>query len=135
MNPVSTTFNVRTDDGFYDLEASVRIIGNDILIAVWGGDTPHIGAVSAAQAQPSIVNPEKENATASVICFPGHKEDHLVKLIAEKIALSTGSNVVVTAGTHWDNIDKGGIEKVMENSTLLTKLIIEKLPKTLAETY
>ena len=127
MNPDCSEFTVSTCKGSFDLKASVQIIGKDILIAVWGGDTPHIGAVSAAQSQPSIVDPEKNNATASVICFPGHMEDNLVKPMAEKIALSTGSNVVATGGTHWDNIDKDGIKKVLENGHALTDLIIEKL--------
>lgn len=127
MNPDCPEFTVSTCKGSFDIEACVQNIGKDILVAVWGGDTPHIGAVAAAQSQPSIVDPEKNNATASVICFPGHMEDNLVRPMAEKIALSTQSNVVVTAGTHWDNIDKDGIKKVLKNGDALTELILEKL--------
>ncbi len=129
MNKTCKEFIVQTETDSYDLEASVRIIGKDILIEVWGGDNHHIGAVSAAQSQVSIVNPEKNNATASVICFPGHMEDHLVKPIAEKIALSTKSNVVVTAGAHWDNIDKDGIKKVLENGNKIAELVASELSK------
>lgn len=127
MNPECPEFSVSTCKGSFDLTANIQIIGRDILIAIWGGDTPHIGAVAAAQSQASIVDPEKNNATVSVICFSGHMEDNLVKPMAGKIALSTGSNVVATAGTHWDNIDKDGIKKVMENNDVLTELILEKL--------
>jgi hypothetical protein len=129
MNKSCKEFFVQTETGSFDLEASVRIIGKDILIAVWGGDKPHIGAVSAGQSQVSIVNPEKYNATTSVICFPGHMEDHLVKPIAQKIALSTKSNVVVTAGAHWDNIDKDGIKKVLENGNIIAELVSLELSK------
>ncbi|MBC8342718.1 MAG: hypothetical protein H8E61_01890 [Bacteroidetes bacterium] len=122
-----TEFHVRTSKGDYELEAAIRIIGNDVLVALWGGDKPHIGAVATAQSQTSIVNPDKINATASVICFPGHKEDRMVKPMAEKIALATGANVVVTAGTHWDDIDESGIKKVIQNSEILTDLIIAEL--------
>lgn len=132
MNKSSKEFIVQTETGSFDLEAAVSIIGNDILIAIRGGDKPHIGAVATAQTQPSIVNPNKKNATASVICFPGHKEDHLVKPIAEKVALSTGSNVVVTAGTHWDDIDETGIKHVLQNGNLLTELIVSKLVRIIA---
>ena len=38
MNKTCKEFIVQTETDSYDLEASVRIIGKDILIAVWGGD-------------------------------------------------------------------------------------------------
>jgi|TARA_B100001971_G_C18133244_1_gene506050 hypothetical protein len=113
----STQFNVRTNMGKYDLEANVQQIGPDILVAVQGGDLPHIGAVSGAA--PTLA--------ASVICFPGHKEDHLVKPMAEKIARETGKQVVVTAGAHWDKIDPAGIQEVLQNGELLGDLILEEL--------
>jgi hypothetical protein len=125
--PEGITFAVSTDEGSYDLEASIQLIGQDLLIAVWGGDRPHIGAVSGAQTQPSVANPATINATASVLCFPGHKEDRLVKPIAEKIARVTGRHVVVTAGAHWNKIDSEGIEKVLCNGDILAGMILEKL--------
>ncbi len=125
--PEPTQFTVRTDEGSYDLEATIQLIGQDILIAVWGGDRPHIGAVSGAQTQPSIVNPTKTSATASVLCFPGHKEDQLVKPMAEKIARLTDRHVVVTAGAHWDKIDGEGIEQALRNSDILADMILKKL--------
>ncbi|MDP6137895.1 MAG: hypothetical protein QGI25_16505, partial [Arenicellales bacterium] len=63
----------------------------------------------------------------SVLCFPGHKEDRLVKPIAEKIARAPGRHVVVTAGAHWNKINSQGIEKVLRNSDILAGLILEKL--------
>ena len=58
-----------------------------------------------------------------------HMEDHGVKPIAEKIALSTKSNVVVTAGAHWDNIDKDGIKKELENGYKIAELVASELSK------
>jgi len=130
MNTGDTVFTVATHEGSYDLTACVRLIGKDMLIAVWGGDTPHIGAVAMAYSQQSIVNPEKKNATVSTFSFPGHMEDHLVKPIAEKVALFAKRNVVVTAGTHWDKINKNGIRNVIENGGILSDLIIGHLVKS-----
>ena len=39
----------KTDKGEYDLEARVMVMGQDLLVAIWGGDRPHVGAVAMAQ--------------------------------------------------------------------------------------
>ncbi|MBW1682823.1 MAG: hypothetical protein JRJ83_15600 [Deltaproteobacteria bacterium] len=95
-------FVVRTEQGRYDLEASVRTIGQDLLVAVWGGEKPHIGAVSAAQPRPSLKDPARTSSSASVICFLGHKEDELTRRAALRLSAALNTRVVVTAGIHWD---------------------------------
>ncbi len=120
-------FTVRTDTGDFDLEAGARWIGDDLLVAVWGGEKPHIGAVAAAQSRPSLRDPEAVSATASVICFPAHKEDELAKAASEVLAAAIDARVVVTAGIHWDDISKEGIEKVIRNSKVIVDLLLEKL--------
>jgi len=124
---MTRVFEVRTNEGTYDLEASVRLIGQDLLVAIWGGEKPHIGAVAAAQPRPSLKDPEITSATASVICLPGHKEDELAKAVSEILAAALNTPVVVTAGIHWDNISEEGIQKVIENSKILVDLILEKI--------
>jgi len=99
------TFDPDEDQGDFDLEAQVRSIGQDLLVAIWGGEKPHIGAVSIAQPRPSLRDPKSTSATASVICHLGHKEDELAKALSEVLAAALNTQVVVTAGIHWDNID------------------------------
>jgi hypothetical protein len=120
-------FTLKTDEGAYDLEASVRLIGKDLLVAIWGGEKPHIGAVSVAQPRPSLKDKNVTSATASVFCFVGHKEDELAKAASEILAAALNTQVVVTAGIHWDNISKEGIEKVVRNSETLVDLVLEKI--------
>ncbi len=120
-------FTVKTNKGTYDLEANVRLIGQDLLVAIWGGEKPHIGAVSVAQPRPSLKDPEITSATASVICLPGHKEDELAKATSEILAAALNTPVVVTAGIHWDNISKEGIQKVIGNSKILVDMILERI--------
>jgi predicted nucleotide-binding protein len=120
-------FTLKTDEGEYNLEANVRLIGNDLLVAIWGGEKPHIGAVSVAQARPSLKDPNVTSATASVFCFVGHKEDELAKAASEILAAAMNTQVVVTAGIHWDNMSKEGIQKVIRNSEILVDLILEKV--------
>ncbi len=120
-------FTVKTDEGRYDIEAYIRFVGEDVLVAIWGGDKPHIGAVAAATPRPSLKDPNVTSATASVICFLGHKEDELAKAASEMIAAKLNTRVVVTAGIHWDNLSEDGIRSVMKNSKTLMKLIAERL--------
>ena len=120
-------FTVATHEGSYDLEAGVRSIGEDLLVAIWGGERPHIGAVSVARPRPSLKDPEATSATASVICLLGHKEDELAKAASEVLAAALNTPVVVTAGIHWDDIEPEGIQQVIRNSKILVDLILEKL--------
>jgi hypothetical protein len=121
-----TEFTLKTDTGAYDLTASVRWIGPDLLVAIWGGEKPHIGAVAVAQPRPSLKDPEVTSATASVICNVGHKEDELVKAASEILASVLKTQVVVAAGIHWDNLDDEGIQTIIKNSKILVEMIMEK---------
>ena len=124
---MSKEFTIATDEGQYDLSASIRQIGRDLLVAVWGGEKPHIGAVAMAQPRPSLRDPEVTSSTASVFAYVGHKEEELAKAAAEILAATLKTNVVVTAGIHWDNLPPEGIQRVIENSNILVEMILEKL--------
>jgi gallate decarboxylase subunit D len=119
-------FTTGTQTGVYDLTASVRLIGRDLLVAIWGGEKPHIGAVAVAQPRPSLKDPDVNSATASVICYAGHKEDELVKASAEIIAAVMNTRVVVTGGIHWDNLEQDGINTILKNGNALVEMILEQ---------
>jgi len=119
-------FTLRTEEDGYNLSASVRLIGEDVLVAIWGGEKPHIGAVAVAQPRPSLKDPEVTSASASVICLVGHKEDELVKAAAEILAAVLETHVVVTAGIHWDNLAPEAIQHVVRNSEILVDRILQR---------
>ena len=119
-------FTTRTETGAYDLTANVRRIGRDLLVAIWGGEKPHIGAVAVAQSRPSLKDPDVTSATTSVICYVGHKEDDLVKASAEILAAVLNTRVVVTAGIHWDNLDQKGIDTILKNSKAIVEMILKQ---------
>jgi hypothetical protein len=120
-------FTTKTSEGEYDISASVRLIGRDLLVAIWGGDKPHIGAVAMAQPRPSLKDPEVTSSTASVFSYVGHKEDELAKATAEILAATLKTNVIVTAGIHWDNLPEEGIQRVIRNSEILVEMILTKI--------
>jgi hypothetical protein len=53
--------------------------------------------------RPSLKNPKQWSATSSNFTFTGHKEDVLVKKVSEEFAARLRGNVVVAAGTHFDD--------------------------------
>jgi hypothetical protein len=114
---------VRTPESDYAIQAEAVRIGPDILVYIWGGERPHIGAVAAAQPRPSLSDPNKTSATASVLTYPAHKEDSAVKLVAEALAARLSTNVVVTAGIHWDNLPARSIDVVMDRCREIIDLL------------
>ena len=120
-------FSINTHEGEYDLSASVRLIGPDVLVAIWGGEKPHIGAVAMSQPRPSLKDPAVTSSTASVFAYVGHKEDELAKAAAEILAATLKTNVVVTAGIHWDNLPPEGIQHVIKNSEILVDMILTEI--------
>ena len=119
-------FSIKTNEDSYNLSASIRLIGEDVLVAIWGGERPHIGAVAIAQPRPSLKDPEVTSASTSVFCFVGHKEDELAKAAAEILSATLNTPVVVAAGIHWDNLDEEAILRIIKNSEILVDRILEK---------
>jgi hypothetical protein len=126
-------FRIKTEEAAYRLEASVQEIGNDLLIAIWGGDKPHIGAVAVAQPRLSLKDSSVVSATASVFCYVGHKDDVIAKESAEKLSAALNRNVTVTVGIHWDDLQEVGIKTVVENSQQLVNTIIAEISGTEAK--
>lgn len=127
-------FQIRTGEDSYNLDAAVIQVGSDWIVLLWGGTRPHIGAVAIAQPRPSMRDEQIISSTASVFCLLGHKEDIIVKEASEKLAASLNTNVVVTAGIHWDNMDQEGIQKIIHNSRILIGKIQEKIEQGRVET-
>jgi phage gp45-like len=113
----------KTQEGSFDLTASVTKAGQDVVVVIFGGERPHIGAVALADPRPSLRDPEKTSATASVLCLTGHKEDAIVKSASERLAAAAHHPVVVTAGMHWNNLKESDISQIMKNVEILIGMI------------
>ena len=122
MKPMS----VSVREGRFKLEALVKPLGQDLLVAVWGGTHPHIGAVALALPRPSLRDRKKTSASSSVLTLLGHKEDVTSKMISETLAAALKRNVVVTVGIHWDNLKVEEIQRIVNLTERLTLKIIEK---------
>ena len=113
-------------EGRFRIDALVQSLGDDLLVSVWGGTRPHIGAVGIALPRPSLADPRRTSATSSNYTFLGHKEDVVVKQVSEAISAALGRNVVVTAGLHWDGLAPGDLEIIADLTRRLTQKIIRQ---------
>ena len=120
-------FHIRTNKEAYNLEAFVREIGQDLLVVLWGGTRPHVGAIGMAQPRPSLKDPKIISATSSVFTFSGHKEDVVAKAMSEELARKLNRKVVVVAGMHWEGLEDGGIEEVIATCQGLKESILKRV--------
>jgi hypothetical protein len=91
------------------LEARVQVVGEDLVVAVGGGERPHVGSLVLAQPVPSKRPGKPWSASCSVLTIPPHKEEPLARGIATRLAEALGRVTVVTAGVHDDGLDAEGI--------------------------
>ncbi len=105
------------------LEARTAIVGDDVVVAIGGGERPHVGCVVLAQPHPARGGATKWSASCSVLTIPPHKEEPIARGVAERLAASLGRVAVVTAGVHDDDIDAEGIATYLR----LGKELAEKL--------
>jgi len=101
--------------GNFRVHAHGRLIGNDLVVSLWGGNRPHVGTVAIALPRRSLRDTERMSSTASVFTLLGHKEDLIAKAFSEKLSAALNRVVVVTVGIHLDRIDEKGIEKFIGN--------------------
>ncbi len=115
--------------GRHRIFAEAKIIGNDVLVSVWGGTQPHIGSIAVSLPRPSLADPVDTSVTTSVFNFAGHKDDIITTMFAEKIAVNFNCKTVTTAGIHVENLKKKDLDLMLENAENLCLRLIEKMGK------
>ncbi|WP_054200101.1 hypothetical protein [Clostridium baratii] len=99
-------------------------MGNDWNISIFGGDSPHIGAVALGVPRESLEDPTKISSSVSLITVTGHKEDVIVQRLAKLLSKELNSTVVVCCGIHIDNIS---FEDIISINETIDNLIEEFL--------
>lgn len=103
---------------FAEITISKIFFGDDLLIAVKGGDKHHIGAAVLAIPRPSLSGDGTASTTSSVLNVTGHKDEVICRILAEKASKKYGVTVVCVGGFHIDDISTvqiGEIVKTIEN--------------------
>jgi len=116
--------------GLLAVHASLQRIGADVLIALWGGTRPHIGALAVAVPHPDRAPELQRCSTVLQFSFPGHRDEAVARRVAERIAAALQCSVLVSAGIHVPDISPDGIETVLANTDALIAKIIPALRET-----
>ena len=114
-------------DGIFQVVAEVKIIGDDLMISVWGGTKPHIGSISVSVPRPGLKDGTRMSSTSSVINLIGHKDEVIARKFSEQFAAKFNRNAIATAGVHIDDITENQINIIMQNITTLCLDVINKL--------
>ena len=102
-------------------------MGEDLVVAVGGGERPHVGSVVLAQPVPSKRPGKNWSASCSVLTIPPHKEEPLARGIATRLTETLGRVAVVTAGVHDDNLDADGIACYLRLGEELGEVLARRL--------
>ena len=119
------TLKVDLFDGFY-IYCDIIPMGKDYALAVYGGDTPHIGSVIMSTVRPSLTG-VGDGVTSSVINGIAHKDDIVGKLFAEAVALKAKCVVTCSCGVHMDDISSEQIRIVKEKCAELLEMTLENV--------
>jgi len=93
-------------------------IGSDLVVYIYNQNA-HIGAVAIGD-----YDYEHKRASVSVITRLGHKDDAIAQEAAHLISKSTEKPVCVIAGIHLDNITREEIDKILANTKIAIKELI-----------
>jgi len=121
------SFTVHDPASGRSLTAWVAELGQDVVVAVGGGQRPHVGCVVLAQPQPAKGDPARWTASCSVLTIPPHKEEPIARGVATRLAERCGRVAVVSAGVHDDQLDRQGIEDYLRLGEQLAEVVAEAL--------
>lgn len=119
--------NVVSGEGRLRVEATALRVGEDLVVAIWGGTHPHLGAVALALPRPSLKDVSQTSATSSVLTLLGHKDDAVAREAAERLAAARGCPVVVTAGLHVDDATADEVSALVANARVCVKELLRLL--------
>lgn len=86
---------------FAEIAIEVRQCGNDLVATVSGG-AAHVGCAVLAIPRPSLAGDGSAGCDSSVLVAPGHKDEAVVRPVAEALCRASGRTVACTGGVHVD---------------------------------
>lgn len=112
----------------YRIDYSINKHGDSYIIYAGGGEE-HIGSVVLAVPRNSLADSDTIGCAVSVLNVPGHKEEEIARLLAEALCLCSKMPSVAVSGIHFDNIDRQGIETIIN----INHHAVEKIGEWLVE--
>ena len=108
-------YQVSVGEGPHKIDILATLCGADLALNICGGHKYHIGAAALAVPRPSLDDPQKISATASVLAVTGHKEDELARRAALLMAAARNCTVTAIVGIHIDNATEKDLAILTEN--------------------
>ncbi|MBS0937579.1 prenylated flavin chaperone LpdD [Lactiplantibacillus plantarum] len=111
-----------TEQAGYQMQATLQVIGYDLLIVVTGGTNPHIGDVTTLTA----------STVPETVKFPSHdgrfhKDNFISERMAKRIQRYLDGSCTITAGIHVNQITKAQIAAAAPMTDDLSHQIISWL--------
>jgi hypothetical protein len=125
--PAEGIVTVENRDSGRSVTAWFRVVGEDLVVAVGGGEQPHVGCVVLAMPNSGEGDTPRRSASCSVLTIPPHKEEPIARGIATRVAERLGRVAVVTAGVHEDGLDRAGIEDFLRLGERLGDELVRRL--------
>jgi hypothetical protein len=126
---LAVALEVAARDGSRGLTARVVEVGDDVVVAVSGGDRPHVGCV--VLAVPGLRRDGTGvQASVSLLTIPPHKEEPIARAVAEAVCTGLGRVAVVTAGVHEDGLDRAGVDTYLRLGRELAAAVVERLGRS-----
>ena len=106
----------------YELWAIAVWCGVQLSVTI-GNQCAHIGAVAMGCPRPPVDGVEKKASISSISAF-AHRDEHMARAAAIKLATALKEHVGVTAGVHIDNAEKEELVLLMQECDQLCDAII-----------
>ncbi len=117
-------------EGRWRVEGTAVATSAGLTLHLYGGERLHVGAVALAVPRPSLRDPTRTSATASVLAVTGHKDDELAKPLAELAAARLGQVAVVVVGVHVEGASPEDIARLSEHATQAVEALLQQLECT-----
>lgn len=114
--PLKKEKQYQAGTGRYRVWGAAWETGQGVVFGLFGGDRPHVGTVVVGLPRPSLRDPRLPSCTSSVFNLVGHKEEELVRPLAEEATRRLRQPVVVVAGIHVDAATDQDLQLLIDNA-------------------
>ncbi|MDN5346466.1 MAG: hypothetical protein PWP65_30 [Clostridia bacterium] len=119
-------FTLVSGKGRLRVWGNIFLVPGGIILHLFGGERPHLGAVAIGLPRPSLSGSGR-SSTTSVYAFLGHKDDEVARPAASRLAAELGLAAVVLAGVHVEGAAPGEIAVLARRARQVTSLAIKVL--------
>ena len=88
--------------------------GDDLIVILQGGDTPHLGCVLLGVPRLSLKGDGSISSTISTLNVTGHKDDEVARPFLHSLVCALNKNISLSCGLHLDDATAEEIAQVKE---------------------